>query len=48
VGGGNRRSCCDGYLVYVYAGRGLKHRDSEERLNRPVHIIVKPRFLVLA
>ena len=48
MGEGNKRSYCDGYLVYVYAGRGLKHRDSEERLNRPVRIIVKPRFLVLA
>ena len=46
--GGNRRSGCDSYLVYVYAERGLKHRDSEGHLNRPVRIVVKPCFLVLA
>jgi hypothetical protein len=48
VVGGNRRSGWDGYLVYVYVERGLKHGDSEERLNRLVRIVVKPRFLVLA
>jgi hypothetical protein len=46
--GGNRRSSWDGYLVYVYVERGLEHRDSKERLKRPVRIVVKPRFLVLA
>ena len=46
--GGNRRSVWDGYLVYVYVERGLKHRDSEGHLNRPVSIVVKPHFLVLA
>jgi hypothetical protein len=45
--GGNRRSGWDGYLVYVYVERGLKHRDSEEHLNRSARIVVKPRFLVL-
>jgi hypothetical protein len=45
--GGNRRSGCDSYLVYVYAERGLKHRDSEGHLNRLVRIVVKPCFLVL-
>jgi hypothetical protein len=38
--GGNRRSGWDGYLVYVYVEHGLKLRDSEERLNRPVRIVV--------
>ena len=46
--GGNRHSGWDGYLVYVYVERGLEHRDSKERLNKPVRIVVKPRFLVLA
>ena len=46
--GGNRCSGCDSYLVIVYVGRGLKQRDSEGYLNRPVRIVVKPCFLVLA
>jgi hypothetical protein len=36
--GGNRRSGCDSYLVYVYAERGLKHKESKGRLNRPVRM----------
>ena len=46
--GGNRCSGCDSYLVIVYAERGLKQRVSEGYLNRPVRIVVKPCFLVLA
>jgi hypothetical protein len=46
--GGNICSGCDSYLVIVYAKRGLKQRDSERYLNRPVRIVVKPCFLVLA
>jgi hypothetical protein len=46
--GWNRCSGCDSYVVIVYAERGLKQRDSEGYLNRPVRIVVKPCLLVLA